>query len=114
MGPVKSKRSSRGKFLFGRALVAHAISVVTQVQLRKGDQLYINDGIYGSLSDAGALGFRYPVRLIRPTGPTPSDALVGFSFFGPHHHVPSLVSTSMSPLPSPKSIESLPVTFALG
>lgn len=49
----------------GRALVAHAISVVTQVQLRKGDQLYINDGIYGSLSETVDAGLKLPARLVR-------------------------------------------------
>lgn len=49
----------------GRALVAHAISVVTQVQLRKGDQLYINDGVYGSLSETVDAGLRLPARLVR-------------------------------------------------
>ena len=53
----------------GRALVAAGTSVVVQVQLRRGDALYINDGVYGSLSDAGAPGFRFPARLIRPTMP---------------------------------------------
>ena len=42
--------------------------MVVQVQMRKSDALYINDGVYGSLSDAGALGFRFPTRLIRPDG----------------------------------------------
>ncbi|HWA79587.1 MAG TPA: type III PLP-dependent enzyme [Acetobacteraceae bacterium] len=67
----------------GRALVAGAGSVVVQVQHRKGEALYINDGVFGSLADAGALGFRYPVRLIRPGGPAPSGRQIGFSFFGP-------------------------------
>jgi len=67
----------------GRALVAGGTSVVVQVQQRRGDALYINDGVYGSLADAGALGFRYPVRLIRPEGPVPSEATIGFSLFGP-------------------------------
>jgi ornithine decarboxylase len=63
----------------GRALVANGTSVVVQVQLRRGDALFINDGIYGSLSDAGAPGFRYPTRLIRR-----SDADIhAFHFFGP-------------------------------
>ena len=35
----------------GRALVAEGISVVTQVILRRGDRLYINDGIYGSFDE---------------------------------------------------------------
>ena len=45
--------------------VAGGGSVVVQVQLRRGDALYVNDGVYGNLSDAGALGFRFPARRIR-------------------------------------------------
>jgi ornithine decarboxylase len=67
----------------GRALVAGGGSVVVQVQARRGDALYVNDGVFGSLADAGALGFRYPVRLIRPVGAAPSGTLRAFSFFGP-------------------------------
>ena len=33
----------------GRALVAAGTSVVVQVQARRGDALYVNDGVYGSL-----------------------------------------------------------------
>ena len=66
----------------GRALVAAGTSVVVQVQARRGAALYINDGVYGSLADAGTLGFRYPVRLIRPAGKT-AAATTGFSLFGP-------------------------------
>lgn len=67
----------------GRALVAGGASVVVQVQHRRGDALYVNDGVYGSLADAGTLGFRYPVRLIRPDGEAASEAVQDFSFFGP-------------------------------
>jgi ornithine decarboxylase len=67
----------------GRALVAGGASLIVQVQQRRGDALYVNDGVYGSLADAGALGFRYPVRLIRPDGPAPAASRAGFSFFGP-------------------------------
>jgi ornithine decarboxylase len=35
----------------GRALVAEGVSLVTQVVLRKGDKLYMNDGIYGSFDE---------------------------------------------------------------
>ncbi len=66
----------------GRALVASGTSVVVQVQARRGDALYVNDGVYGSLADAGALGFRYPVRLIRPEGVVAGET-TGFSLFGP-------------------------------
>jgi ornithine decarboxylase len=66
----------------GRALVAPAASLVVRVEGRRGDTLFINDGIYGSLSDAGVPGFRFPCRLIR-NGAAPADELTAFSFFGP-------------------------------
>lgn len=66
----------------GRALVAGGASVVVQVQHRRGDHLFINDGVYGALSDAGAPGFRFPARLHRPAGGSDSP-LVPYSFFGP-------------------------------
>ena len=46
-----------------------------QVQLRKGDKLYINDGIYGSLSEMVQGGVRLPARLVRLKGqPSTDDA----------------------------------------
>jgi ornithine decarboxylase len=66
----------------GRSLVAAGTSVVVQVQARRGNALYVNDGVYGSLADAGTLGFRYPARLIRPDGAAAAET-VGFSLFGP-------------------------------
>src|SRR5262249_12789077 len=35
----------------GRALVAGGISLVTQLVMRRGDRLYLNDGIYGSFRE---------------------------------------------------------------
>lgn len=70
----------------GRALVAAGTSVVVQVQLRRGDVLYVNDGVYGSLSDAGAPGFQFPVRLIRADGRESGSGTGGerpFALFGP-------------------------------
>ncbi len=67
----------------GRALVAESCSVIVKVDLRKDDVLYINDGTYGSLFDAGHLGFRYPVRLIRPVPGGTDAALKSFRFYGP-------------------------------
>jgi ornithine decarboxylase len=68
----------------GRALVAAGGSLVVQVQLRRGDALYINDGVYGSLSDAGGPGFRFPVRRIAPGRPEAENVpLRAFSLFGP-------------------------------
>ncbi|MEA1674531.1 hypothetical protein [Nitrospirillum sp. BR 11163] len=50
------------------------------MERRRGSELFINDGAYGSLADAGALGMRFPVRLICPTQ---AEALQEFSFWGP-------------------------------
>jgi ornithine decarboxylase len=66
----------------GRALVAAGTSVVVQVQARRGDALYVNDGVYGSLADAGGLGFRYPVRAVRPDGVFAAETIL-FALFGP-------------------------------
>ena len=46
---------------------------------RRGDALYVNDGVYGSLSDAGVPAFRFPVRALRASAAPPRD----FAFFGP-------------------------------
>jgi ornithine decarboxylase len=68
----------------GRALVAAGASVVVQVQLRRGDALYVNDGVYGSLSDAGTPAFRFPVRRIRGAAPGAEvGAARAYTFFGP-------------------------------
>lgn len=66
----------------GRALAGPGVSLVVQVERRRGQELYINDGIYGSLSDAGAPGFRFPSRLIRSGGGF-SAALEPFALYGP-------------------------------
>lgn len=49
----------------GRALIAEGLSVVTQVVLRKGDRLYINDGTYGSFDELTLPGWNadYPNRV---------------------------------------------------
>jgi ornithine decarboxylase len=66
----------------GRALVAEGGSLVVQVQARRGDMLYINDGTYGSLFDAGQLKWSYPVRAIRPDGKF-SGEMMDYGFYGP-------------------------------
>lgn len=67
----------------GRALVGGGSSVVVQVQLRRGNMLYINDGVYGALADAGALRCRFPTRLLRAGGHGQGARDVAFGFFGP-------------------------------
>ena len=66
----------------GRALVAAACSLLTQVQLRKGDRLYINDGIYGSLSETVQARIELPARLVRLDGPV-ANATEGYLLNGP-------------------------------
>lgn len=66
----------------GRALVAEGGSVLAKVELRKGDRLYLNDGTFGALFDAGAIGWRYPVRVVKARSGATAP-LVPFAFYGP-------------------------------
>ena len=66
----------------GRAIVAESGSTVVKVNLRKKQKLYINDGTYGSLFDAGVPNIVYPSRLIK-SGKIISKKLTSFDFFGP-------------------------------
>ena len=65
----------------GRALSAEYGSLIVRVEKRRGDELYINDGAYGALFDAAHIGWRYPVRLIRPVDSRVKP--MEFSFYGP-------------------------------
>lgn len=65
----------------GRALVAESGSVLVRVELRKGDFLYINDGTYGSLFDAGTPKWLYPCKLLGRKPAT--EEMAAFSFYGP-------------------------------
>ena len=64
----------------GRALVAESGSAIVRVDARKGEFLYLNDGTYGSLFDAGTPKFLFPARLLGRNG---ADELKGYSFYGP-------------------------------
>jgi ornithine decarboxylase len=66
----------------GRALVAESGSTIVRVNLRKKQKLYINDGTYGTLFDAGTPNIVYPSRLIK-NGKTISKKLTAFDFYGP-------------------------------
>jgi Diaminopimelate decarboxylase len=48
----------------GRVVVAHSISLVVRVLLKKGRRLYINDGIWASLSDSWTGKITLPARHI--------------------------------------------------
>jgi ornithine decarboxylase len=47
-------------------MVASGCSLLVQIQLRKGNMLYINDGIYQSLSESLFGKVKFPARLINP------------------------------------------------
>ena len=66
----------------GRALVASGASLLVRVELRRGRQLYLNDGMFGSLSDFQYPAFSPPMRAIRPGGQH-SDENESFMLFGP-------------------------------
>ena len=66
----------------GRAIVAESGSTIVKVVLRKKQNLYINDGTYGSLFDAGVPNFVLPTKMIT-NGRIHSKKLTSFRFFGP-------------------------------
>ena len=66
----------------GRAIVAESGSTIVKIILRKKQSLYINDGTYGSLFDAGVPNFILPSKMIT-NGRIHSKKLTSFSFFGP-------------------------------
>tara|TARA_B100000965_G_C19574336_1_gene750614 strand:+ start:169 stop:1347 length:1179 start_codon:yes stop_codon:yes gene_type:complete len=66
----------------GRAIVAESGSALVKILLRKKNKLYINDGTYGALFDAGVPNFIFPSKMIS-NGRTQSKKLTAFSFFGP-------------------------------
>ena len=64
----------------GRGLVAECMSLIVRVDLRKGEYLYINDGTYGGLFDAGqSVNFIFPMKLLRESN-APMQA---FKLYGP-------------------------------
>lgn len=79
----------------GRALVARSGSLVVRVEGRKGDILFLNDGTYGGLFDAGGqLKGRFPVRRVGGADKfkewggqaqfrAGNEALTAFRFAGP-------------------------------
>ena len=66
----------------GRALVAESGSTIVKVNLRKKNKLYINDGTYGTLFDAGVPNFILPSKIIL-NGRIQSKKLTAFNFYGP-------------------------------
>ncbi len=66
----------------GRAIVAESGSTIVKVNLRKKQKLFINDGTYGTLFDAGVPNIVYPSKLIT-NGRLISKKMTSFDFYGP-------------------------------
>ena len=68
----------------GRALVAESGSTIVRVNLRKKQKLYINDGTYGTLFDAGTPNIVFPSKMIKDSSnKIISKKLTAFDFYGP-------------------------------
>lgn len=65
----------------GRALCGEGGSTLARVELRKGKDLYLNEGSYGSLFDAAQCAWKYPVKLHRADAVSVDTE--DFRFFGP-------------------------------
>ena len=65
----------------GRALVASGCTLIVQVHLRKDNALYINDGVYHSLSETMTCELELPMRVVRKG--EVSNQLKSFKIFGP-------------------------------
>ena len=72
----------------GRALCAEYSSLIVQVEKRRGNELFINEGAYGALYDAAHVGWRFPVKRVSAEG---EDTVANdvratmeeFAFYGP-------------------------------
>ena len=68
----------------GRALVAEGGSTIVRIDLRKKHKLYINDGTYGTLFDAGTPNIVFPSKMIKDyKNKIISKKLTAFDFYGP-------------------------------
>jgi ornithine decarboxylase len=68
----------------GRALVAESGSKIGRGNRRKKQKLYINDGTYGTLFDAGTPNIVFPSKMIKEnSNKIISKKLTAFDFFGP-------------------------------
>ncbi|TCL69480.1 type III PLP-dependent enzyme [Rhizobium sp. BK251] len=66
----------------GRALVATAGTTVVQVVMRRGRNIFINDGVFGTLQELGHPKERRPTRLVR-SDMRAAGSPVDFKVYGP-------------------------------
>ncbi len=86
MDTINNAINDNGIKLFaepGRALVSDSGKLIVKVILRKGNVLYLNDGTYGGLFDAGkSVNFTFDCIAVRENEDLSSD-MDSFSFAGP-------------------------------
>jgi ornithine decarboxylase len=66
----------------GRLLVADGASVFARVELRRGQALYLNDGVYGNLAELKWVGPQFPTRALGVDGQRHGPD-IAFDLFGP-------------------------------
>ena len=67
----------------GRALCAEGQSIVTRIDLRRDGDLFLNDGVFGGLSELKYLGAHFPLRVMRCDGTVRQGAAREYRLFGP-------------------------------
>ncbi|MBE7636647.1 type III PLP-dependent enzyme [Sneathiella sp. P13V-1] len=67
----------------GRALSGNAGAVAVRVELKKSSNLYLNDGTYGALFDAGISNWKYPLSVVTSDGRTLDPSESDYKFYGP-------------------------------
>lgn len=68
----------------GRALCADAFSLITRVKaVRDGENIFINDGVYGGLTELPIIGNLTRIEVIAPDGSPRSDDVTPRAVFGP-------------------------------
>jgi ornithine decarboxylase len=66
----------------GRALIAESVSILSRVELVKGDTVHLNDGAYGCLFDIVHARWPFPVRVHRADGAV-SEQSTDYRLYGP-------------------------------
>ena len=71
----------------GRGLVGVGMSMLVRVDLRRRHDLFVNDGVFGGLSELKYLGPVFPIQTLRPDGFGETETIdgdsAGFQIFGP-------------------------------
>ena len=66
----------------GRAIAAPAFTSLARVLLRKGSRLYVNEGVWGSLSESMTGRIHFPATAMALDGDPPSGPLAEFEIMG--------------------------------